>query len=56
MKGYMLHRDPPISSYRARSPLATSRYPDPIIGPPPLRPSSPRTGIYRYALFYTKLK
>lgn len=40
-------RDPPISSYRARSPLATSRYPDPLIGPPPLRPSSPRTGIYR---------
>jgi len=39
-------RDPPISSYRARSPLTTSRYPDPLIGQPTLS-SSPRGGIYR---------
>ncbi|CAG8467673.1 10630_t:CDS:2 [Racocetra fulgida] len=34
---------PPV--YRGRSPLPPSRYPDPMIGPHPMRPPSPRTGI-----------
>ncbi|CAG8465075.1 2130_t:CDS:2 [Ambispora leptoticha] len=40
-------REPPLPPYRGRSPPPPSRFTDNLVPPPPMRPISPRVGLYR---------